>query len=35
VADTAREAGLRFQESVAMPANNLLLVFLRAGEAPA
>jgi hypothetical protein len=35
VDDTAREAGLRLQESVAMPANNLLLVFLRAGEAPA
>ncbi len=31
VADLAREAGLRFQESVALPANNLLLVFLRAG----
>lgn len=32
VADAAREAGLRFQEKVDMPANNLLLVFVRAAE---
>jgi hypothetical protein len=33
VADAARKAGLRLQDSVAMPANNLLLVFMRAGDA--
>jgi hypothetical protein len=33
VADAARDAGLRFQETATMPANNLLLVFVRAGEA--
>jgi hypothetical protein len=34
VADLARDAGLRFQQSVDMPANNLLLMFVRAGAAP-
>ncbi len=33
VADAAREAGLVLQETVAMPANNLVLVFVRVGEA--
>ncbi|WP_157268534.1 DUF938 domain-containing protein [Azohydromonas aeria] len=32
VSDAAREAGLRFQEQLALPANNLLLVFMRAAD---
>ncbi|NML15666.1 DUF938 domain-containing protein [Azohydromonas caseinilytica] len=34
VADTARAAGLGWCETVAMPANNLLVVFERARSAP-